>query len=106
MNEVGNGSRHTPVEYLRCWIHRPAVYFNNETALLFFNLDFNKQKSPQSIFINCEPFCYYPLLWIHSHTNPPISSSNACVQKLRSHTSPISVYQLVIVTLSLLTAKL
>ena len=26
MNEVGNGSRHTPMEYLRCWIHRPAVY--------------------------------------------------------------------------------
>lgn len=22
--EVGNGSRHTLLEYLRCWIHRPA----------------------------------------------------------------------------------
>lgn len=43
MNELGNGSRHTPMEYLRCWIHRPAVYvlfylFFRESVLIVYFL--------------------------------------------------------------------
>lgn len=36
MNEVGNGSRHTPKEYLRCWIHRPA---KNNRAFYYMEKD-------------------------------------------------------------------